>query len=469
MLPAEGDAVDARVARFLRALQEDNAPRALTELTAHPDLTRYSLHAAAAVADADTVAAFLAADPSSATRAVADAGPEPIIYAAHAGLSTLLGVGEDDRVRTVSLLLAAGASPNAVVQVEQHPDMRIPVLFFACVSNNVPVVTLLLESGAEPNDGESVYHAAELNHRACLEQLLAYGADISGAHTQWGNTPLYFLAGYKESHPRCETATLGMEWLLEHGADPNVPSDVRTRDDGTPGSAETPLHRVAEFGRRAEVARMLVRHGAHIDATRADGKTAFTLAARTGNVAMAAYLAEIGADTGQLTAVDRLLAACARADEPAARALIAEHPGMVETLAPADRQALAWAIERGDVDPVRLMLNVGWSLTDEGPWGGTPLHWAAWFGRAAVVGLLLELGAPVNVRDSQYGSSPIAWAAHGSRFSRPGHDDEYLAVTRMLLDVGASRTASYNKWQESPESMASEAVATLLRERGFTG
>jgi hypothetical protein len=39
----------------------------------------------------------------------------------------------------------------------------------------------------------------------------------------------------------------------------------------------------------------------------------------------------------------------------------------------------------------------------------------------------------------------------------------------MLLDVGSLRTASYNKWQESPESMASEAVAALLRERGFAG
>jgi ankyrin repeat protein len=410
MLAADGDALDARIARFLRALQEDNAPRALTELTAHPELTRYSLHAAAAAAD-DTVAAFLAADPSSATRAVADAGPEPIIYAAHAGLSTLLGVSEDDRVRTVSLLLAAGASPNAVVQVEQHPDMRIPVLFFACVSNNVPVVTLLLESGAEPNDGESVYHAAELNHRACLEQLLAYGADISGAHTQWGNTPLYFLAGYKESHPRCETATLGMEWLLEHGADPNVPSDVRTRDDGTPGSAETPLHRVAEFGRRAEVARMLVRHGAHIDAMRADEKTAFTLAARTGNVAMAAYLAEIGADTSRLTPSTGCCR-CARADEPAARALIAEHPHGRDT-SRCDRQALAGHRAR-DVDSVRLMLNVGWSLTDEG------LGHAAALGRVARPcgrrATAARTGRPVNVRDSQYAArrSP-GFAVRGSR------------------------------------------------------
>jgi hypothetical protein len=82
--------------------------------------------------------------------------------------------------------------------------------------------------------------------------------------------------------------------------------------------------------------------------------------------------------------------------------------------------------------------------------------------------MLLDAGAPVNVRDKQFGSSPLAWAAHGSVHARPGNDDDYIAVVETLLDAGSLREASLNNWNEAPESMASDLVVRVLRQRGFT-
>ncbi|MEQ1693040.1 MAG: ankyrin repeat domain-containing protein [Gemmatimonas sp.] len=462
------DPIHAHAATFLRAVRDSNAESAKTMLEAHPAIAQHSIHTASAIGDADAVASWLATDARLATLPSLPDGTEPIIYAAHAGLQSLLGVGAAQRVRTVQLLLDAGASANAFRQLGDDPKARIAVLYFACTSDNVEVARLLLERGAAPNDGESVYHAAEQNHRECLALLLSHGAEISAAHAHWGNTPLYFLAAYKDGNPQTVTATLGMQWLLEHGADPNVPSAPKRGADGTPSLSELPLHRIAAYGRGVDVAQMLVEHGAHVDAARSDGHTAYSLALRNGNTAVAAFLAQRGARTDMISPVDRLMAACAGARETEARDIAAAHPGIISTLTPEDRQLLNAAVEAGNEAAVRLMHSLDWTLSDESEWGGTPLHWAAWNGRVRMVRLLLELGAPVNVRDSEYGSSPIAWTAHGSTNCSKGTEADYVAIAELLLDAGSTRAESFNQWNEAPESMASEAVARVLKQRGFT-
>jgi ankyrin repeat protein len=329
------------------------------------------------------------------------------------------------------------------------------------------VARLLLERGAMPDDGESLYHAAQHDHRECLEVLLANGANLSGQYTPYGNTPLHFLAAHRESNSIAPATTRGMQWLLEHGADPNVPSVRSASGTALPGGRELPLHRAALSGRGADVMRLLVEHGAMVDAPRGDGVTAYALAIRSGNTAAAAYLAGVGADVSRLEPIDRLLGACSGADLAAARALVATHANLLDTLTAEDRQLLGTAVGDEREDVVRTMLAIGWPMADEGEWGGTPLHWAAWNARVAMVRLLLEHGAPVNVRDSRYGSSPIAWAAHGSRWNGDGSDDDYVTITTLLLDAGATRPEAFNNWGEAPESFARPAVLEVLKARGF--
>ena len=461
------DARQRLVARFLTAVRDNQIARAQTMLDAEPTLAHDSILIAAAVGDAAAVRTLLAADKSLATHTAPPDHTEPIIYAVYADLKRALGVTIDAQLDVVRALLDAGASSNASVPLPDVSD-RIPALYFPCVANAVAIARLLLEHRANPTDGESVYHAAQHDHRECLKLLQEFGADLSRGPAQFGNTPLHFLAAHRATNPLSPKVVRGMQWLLEHGADPNVASYGNHEGQPQAQTGETPLQRAAASGHREPVMRMLVAHGADVNARRADGATAYTLAVRAGNTSAAAYLVSVGADSIALTPIDQLLGACTTVNEALARAIVAAHSGIIDTLLPTERDTLGLAVFDDRLDVVQLMVSLGWPLTQEGEWGGTPLHWAAWNGRVAMVKLLLAHGAPVNIRDTRYGSSPVGWVSHGSQLCDRGNDDDYPAIVHLLLDAGATRAESFNQWNESPESMARPSVVVALKERGFT-
>ncbi len=448
----------AQVERFLRALPHGDLATMRRTLEKFPEVAKTSIHAACAACDATIVEAWLARDAAHASAKFAHTEWTPLDCLA---ASPMFVIDDAHRAASIAIgarLLALGADPNASTRVPRAEDgPRLPVLYRASELGNAGLVRLLLEHGANPNDGESTYHAAEHNHRDVLELLLTHGAEISAAHQPWNNTVLYFLSGYRDDHASAPTATAGMQWLLEHGADPNVPSyDHR----------ETPLHRIAEFGRGAPVAELLLAHGADPKRARADGRTPYELAMRSGNVAVASLLRSRGAAVDALRPIDAFLHACATGDEAGARRALESHPSLHAELLENEHAAVLGAVESGNVGAVRVLVGLGFDLTLEGPWGGTVLHWAAWRGRVELVRALLAAGAPVNVRDKTYGSSPVAWAGHGSANCRSA-DDDYIAVIDLLLDAGSEREPAFNKWNDPPESLATEAVADHLRARGF--
>jgi ankyrin repeat protein len=338
---------------------------------------------------------------------------------------------------------------------DDAPD-TLPELYHACMANDLARVERLLASGVSPNDGESVYHAAEENRRECLELLLAHGADLSGRHETYRNTPLFFLAGHRSGDDKAETAFAGVTWLLAHGADPNVTSG---------DSEETPLHAVARTGWVA-LAELLLAHGAAIDAKRVDGKTPYAVAVRSGNRELAALLRARGANDSDLTEEDEFLGACIQGDEARASALLSVHPDLVRQLTSDGRGAVVQAVYERSEAAIRLMAGLGFDLAWESSWAGTPLHHAAWLGDLALVGVLLELAAPVDAKDSLFGSSALGWAAHGST-NYHGTPADHAAVVSLLLDSGASYAAASNRWGESPFDLASPAVCAVFRSHGL--
>jgi ankyrin repeat protein len=449
--------------RFLRALREDDTSGAVALLSATPAIGSYNIHAAAAVGNVEAVESFVAVNAELASARSPGDDLEPLMYAVADEIKRILGVSIEQQVATVRALLDAGANPNSAVTLPDNTG-AIPALYFPCASGNEAVARLLLERGANPTDGESLYHAAQHNHEACLALLVEFGADLHKGPDPDGNTPLHFLAAHTPQNRITHEALRGMQWLLQHGTDPNVPSYVGR--EGHPQAGETPLHRAAAVGHGEAVLRSLITFGADVAARRADGATAYQLAVRAGNVGGAQALASVGADT-TLLPVDRLLGACMNMDSAAARAVIAEQPDILDTLNASERDALGLALTSGQLDAARMMIALGWPLSQEGEWGGTPLHWAAWNGMVEMVRELIAAGSNVNQRDSRYGSSPIAWCAHGSQFCDRANDEDYPAIAHLLLDAGATRAESFNQWNESPESMARPSVVAVMRARGF--
>ncbi len=68
---------------------------------------------------------------------------------------------------------------------------------------------------------------------------------------------------------------------------------------------------------------------------------------------------------------------------------------------------------------VRLLLDAGEDPNRYNPKGNhghsTPLHQAVWSGHAAVVRLLVERGARLDIKDTIYEGTPLGWAEYGGR------------------------------------------------------
>jgi ankyrin repeat protein len=148
------------------------------------------------------------------------------------------------------------------------------------------------------------------------------------------------------------------------------------RDVDTPGwMGATPLHSAAERG-LPEVARVLIRRGANVNARRPDRRdTPLHFAA---NAEVAGILIESGAE--------------------------------VESQDWSGRTPLHWAAQFGRADVADRLLRAGAGVDREAADGATPLHWAAQEGHPRVVGLLLSAGARLNLPDKE-GRTPLHRAA----------------------------------------------------------
>jgi len=82
-------------------------------------------------------------------------------------------------------------------------------------------------------------------------------------------------------------------------------------------------------------------------------------------------------------------------------------------------RALALAAQHGHAEIVRLLLDAGEDPNRFNPEGNhahsTPLHHAAVAGHDAVVRLLVERGARLDIRDRIWQATPLGWAEHGGQ------------------------------------------------------
>jgi hypothetical protein len=321
-------------------------------------------------------------------------GWAPLLYVCHSCFASLdLALG----------LIERGADPNAFFTNEYGP---MSALYGAAGVLHDPALTgLLLTAGADPDDGESVYHATEAESPECLRLLLDAGAATRGTNA----------LGHALDEERLEHVRL----LLEAGADPN----------------EGPiLAHAVRRGRGPETVRLLVEHGADVDRPggelwRGDVplRTPYQHAVLRGRPDDAEVLEGLGAST-EVALDDLAIAAVARGERPEGE--------LPADLDPDAQEVLVLAALHGSADLVLELVGPEFRGVVGGSPAGTLLHHAAWVGDAELVGDLIAADIPAEAGSEAEFGTPLAWAALAScEHHVLGRD--YVGVAERLAAAGA--------------------------------
>ena len=432
----------AALDQFLEAATDGRRDRAERILALHPGIAKANLHTALVLGDADAVNARLEKDRSIATKAGGPRGWEPIHYVCYSSLAHEQPGRAQGLAAIATRLISLGVDPNTRFPWLHH-NVRRPILWGASRhAQSLPLVNVLLDAGADPNDGVTLPLAASAGDIPVLEALLAHRANADQRWATDGSTALYAILNWSRTPD-------GVLWLLAHGADPNAVFSE---------NGETPLH-VAARAWDVPLVEALVARGADIARRRADGRSPYAVAELNGNRAVADWLLAHGASP-ELSAVDRLVAACSRGDRSAAEVLLAKNPGLRNEITDDHYIAFHQAAERGDVRALETMLAAGFdpNRPDAGI-GKTVLHTAAMEGWPEAVRMLLAHGASVHARDREFNGQPLVWAAEGSRQGREGRD--FAAVGKLLLDAGSP--VEWQAPQPEPAEEIGEIVAAWQR------
>ncbi len=393
------------------ALAHGQNPRVDQLLADTPDLAEghFALHVA--LLDLSQVAAMLDADPGQATRL---AGPRsPICHLAFSRRIHAQPDRADDMIEIAKLLVAHGASVNDGYRFSSESDHQLSALYGAIGhADNMILGRWLLEQGADPNDGESLYHATELGHHEGLRMLLEYGANPKGTNA---------LLRAMDFHDHD-----AVQMLLAHGA------EADEYDDRVVGG-ETPwvipaLHQAARRGSDAKMAKILLDAGA--DPARVfDGASAYGYARVFGNDAVAEAIAAQG-DTLPLSPEETLLVQAAKS--PPKKGVFVNSAKLPK----AYQKIIANLITRPErLEHVRNLVALGVPYDQPDSEGLTPIQIAGWQGLPEAVAFLLTQ-RPDLEHVNGYGGTLLSTIIHGSENCPERASRDYIRCLEIVLTHG---------------------------------
>lgn len=393
----------ARVQRLKLALHQGQVRVAAHLLGETPDLAQGLFGLACALYNRAEVAQMLAEDPARATQ---PAGPRrPILHLAFSRWLKQQPEREDDMLAVAELLLAHGADANDSY-AETPGCAPLSALYGAIRADNMALARWLLEHGATPDDGESLYHATELGHHDGLRLLLDHGANPNG-------TNALLRAMDFNDHA-------AVELLLDHGARLSEP------DDTIPA-----LHHAARRGCDRRMADLLLDAGA--DATREWQWTRpYAYARALGCTGLAAAL---GA-RGEISPLSREEALLARAAEGQAS------PGAYidpEALPPAYRGLMSELAHRPErLEQIRALVALGVPHDrPDGPDRIPPIQIAGWNGTPEVMGYLLGLRPDLS-HVNAHGGTLLNTIIHGSEHAPDRAERDHITCLRLVLEHGVA-------------------------------
>lgn len=345
----------------------------------------------------------------------------PLVAVTHSSLIRLPDFR--DRLLTAArLLLEAGADPNQAVgsrwppaSVEAPSDTyRLSVLYGAAGQNcDAELTALLLDAGADPDDGELLYHALE--SPACTRLLLQAGAKVVGSNALHRVLDLDSIEV--------------LQLLLASGADPNEPAW-----GGQTANFGTPLLWAIRRGRSAAHIEALLNAGADPAARTPDGASAYHLSLQFGLTDVAQLLKQTGSDE-PLSDEERFIAACAAGDETVARQIQSLRPDLPEALPESRLRLLPELASLGHGKAAMLMVRLGWPIAVRGgDWDASALNHAVFRGDAGLATFLLEHGASWKEQhgfgDNACGT--LSWAS----VNEPEGVGDWLGCAEALVKHG---------------------------------
>jgi ankyrin repeat protein len=399
------------------------APRvAIRVLADNPDLTD-APSVACAAGNEEVLRRAVRADPGFVNRPGGPLRLPPLLAVAHSALWQAPAFA-DRLFASARFLLVAGADPNQRIgqrfpprSIDQPDDTYfLSALYGAAGLNRHPELTkLLLDAGADPNDGESLYHSLE--NLACTRLLLTHGARVAGSNAVYRSLDLADAAP--------------LELLLQHGGDPNEPANYPPLNE-----LGSPLLRAIRRLRSRRHIEALLAAGADISATTPHGVSAYRLALQLGLEEIVALLAERGA-AESVPETEQFVAACARGDAAEARRIAVRRPDLPGALSPVQLRALPELVEEGRDEGPRLMVALGWPIAVRGgDLDGSALNQAVFRGNAELTRFLLEHGASWT-EEHRFGDNVCGTLSWASR-NEPVAGGDWAGCARALLDHGLS-------------------------------
>jgi ankyrin repeat protein/ketosteroid isomerase-like protein len=359
----------------------DRFRRAQALLQQHDWLARASIHTIAATGDVDAARELLDRDPSQASLVGGPHGWEPLLYLTYSRVP--LGPGRS-AVAVARLLLEHDADPNAGYLWEGLIPPFTALTGALGGGGTIPkhpeelaLARLLLEAGADANDGQALYNQGWGPHPGedWLELLFEFGLG-TGDGGPWRRR-----LGERQDSPRKMLEDLLIA-AAGHGLGERVRGLLARGVDPDGRETKHPVYQ---------------------------GRSPVQEAALNGHMDIVSLLVDAGA-SWEHDPVDELIATAMAGDRPAVERLLASDPGLRGRAIERCPDQLVRAAEQNSYDAVTLLIELGFDVNARSR--TAPLHEAAMRGSLPVIKLLLDHGADPNMHDTGYDATPAGWAEH---------------------------------------------------------
>jgi ankyrin repeat protein len=376
---------------------------AMRLLRRHPEIARKSIYSAVVCGELEEVRRLLASrrevvrekrtlrgqsragsggEGDRFTRSLGSKDWEPLLFLAFTRLDH--EPTNENAVAIARALLDHGADPNAYFMAGGSRYTPLVGVIGEGEENRPAhpqrdaLSRLFLERGANPYDIQVVYNIGFHGKVLWFLKLIHEFSVKAGRQEDWDdpNWSMLDMGGYGsgarwhlEMAIRENDLELA-EWLLAHGASPNV---APARDARRP---KMTLVEVAARNGQSDMAELLVRHGAKPFTVTPNDKDLFG-------------------------------SACFRLDRDTAQKLLRKHPEFLR-----ETDVMVKAIKDDRADVAKLLLDLGMSPDVEDDTQQRALHVAGYEDAVQVARLLIERGAAIDPRESNWSNTPIDCAVY---------------------------------------------------------